>query len=189
MANAQHRDDAAVPLGLGEHALAGIDQQHGRLGGRRAGRHVAGVLLMTRRIGDDEAALGRGEKAVGDIDGDALLAFGLQAVDQQRKIQPLALGAEFFRVRLERFQLILEDQLGLVEQAADQRRLAVVDAAAGNKAQGVHQKYPSCFLRSMEPAPSWSITRPWRSEVVAPRVSATISSSVVAVLSIAAVSG
>ena len=28
-----------------------------------------------------------------------------------------------------------------------------------------HQKYPSCFFFSIEAAWSWSMTRPWRSEV------------------------
>lgn len=144
---------------------------------------------MARGIGDNETATGRSEEAVGHIDRDALLAFGLQPIHQQRKVQALALGAKFLGVRLERFQLILEDQLGLVEQTANQRRLAIVHAAASNEAQSIHQKYPSCFLRSMEPAPSWSMMRPWRSDVVAPRVSATISSRLTALLSIAAVSG
>ena len=82
--------------------------------------------------------LRRREKAIGNIDRDLLLAFRLQAVDEQSKIETLALSAEFFRIRLERLELIFEDQLRLVEQAADQRRFAVVHAAAGNKAQGIH---------------------------------------------------
>jgi hypothetical protein len=41
---------------------------------------------MTRRVGDDEGAPVGGKIAVGDIDGDALLAFGLKAVEQQREI-------------------------------------------------------------------------------------------------------
>ena len=41
----------------------------------------------------------------------------------------------FLRVGLERGELVLEDQLGVVEQPADQRALAVVDAAAGDEAQ------------------------------------------------------
>ena len=40
-----------------------------------AGRHVAGVLLVARRVGDDEGALLGREIAVGDVDG-ALLALG-----------------------------------------------------------------------------------------------------------------
>jgi hypothetical protein len=84
--------------------------------------------------------------------------------------------------------LILEDHLAVIEQAADQRRLAVVHRPAGDETQhrlvlvgfqigvdvlgdeGVglvdhilvrHQKYPSCFFFSM-PAPpaSLSIARP-----------------------------
>ena len=138
MADAEHRDNPAVAFGLSENSFTSVDQQNRRLSGRRAGRHIAGVLLVARRIGHDEAPPGRGEETVGDVDGDALLPFGLQSIDQQREIEALALGAKFFGVRLERLQLVLEDQLGLVEQAADQSRLAVVDAAAGNKTQGIH---------------------------------------------------
>ena len=109
---------------------------------------------MARGVSDDEAAPGRGKEAVGDIDRDTLLSFGLQSVDQQCEVQALALSPEFLGIRFERLQLILKDQLSLVEQAANQGRFAVVNAAAGNETQGIHQKYPSCFLRSMDPAPS-----------------------------------
>ena len=43
----------------------------------------------------------------------------------------------FLESAFERFELILEDQFRLVKQAADQSRLAIVNAAAGNKAQRV----------------------------------------------------
>ena len=62
----------------------------------------------------------------------------------------------FLRVLFERREMIFEQQLGIVEQPADQRGLAVIDAAAGEEAQqrllflrreecleigrGVHQK-------------------------------------------------
>ena len=39
------------------------------------------------------------------------------------------------RVALDRGELILVDHLGFVEQLADERALAVVDAAAGQEAQ------------------------------------------------------
>ena len=117
-------------------ALARIDQHHGEIGGGGAGRHVAGVLLVAGRVGDDELALGGGEEAIGDIDGDALLALGLQAIDQQREIDVLAGGAVLGAgIAFQRGQLVFEDQLGVVEQAADQRRLAVIDRAAGQEAQ------------------------------------------------------
>jgi len=115
----------------------------------------------------------------------------------------------------ERGQLIVEDLLRFVEQPADQGRLAVIDAAAGDEAQEFlrfllgkpganvgtnevsigfewpgHQKYPSCFFFSIEALPaSRSIARPWRSDVVVSSISATISSTVAASLSTAPDSG
>ncbi len=38
-------------------------------------------------------------------------------------------------IRVQRGELVLEDQLGVVEQPADQRGLAVIDRAAGEEAQ------------------------------------------------------
>ena len=52
-----------------------------------------------------------------------------------------------------------------------------------------HQKYPSCFFFSMEAEASLSMTRPWRSEEVATSISSTMSRSVVALESMAPVSG
>ena len=76
MADAEQRGDIGVPAGLHQNALACIDQYDGELGIGGARRHVAGVLLVARRVGHDEFALLGGEEAVGDVDGDALLAFG-----------------------------------------------------------------------------------------------------------------
>ena len=72
---------------LREHALARIDQDHRQVRGRGAGDHVARVLLVAGRVGDDELAPLGGEEAVGDVDGDALLALGGEAVDQQREVE------------------------------------------------------------------------------------------------------
>ena len=118
-----------------EHALPRVDQHDGEIGGRGAGRHVAGVLLMAGRVGDDELAARGREEAVGDVDGDALLALGLQAVDQQREIDVLAGRAVRLRIALERGELVLEDLPRVGQQPADQRRLAVVHRAAGQEAQ------------------------------------------------------
>ena len=52
-----------------------------------------------------------------------------------------------------------------------------------------HQKYPSCFLRSIEPLWSWSITRPCRSDVTVNNVSWITSLNVDAVDSTAPVNG
>ena len=124
-----------MPAGLGEHALAGVDEDHGDVGGRRAGDHVAGVLLVARGVGDDElAVLGR-EEPVGDVDRDALLAFGRQTVEEEREVEVAALRADLGRVGLERGEVILEHEMRLVQQAADEGALAVVDAAAGDEPQ------------------------------------------------------
>ena len=88
-------------------AVARIDQQDGELRGRRGRDHVARVLLVARRVGDDELALRRGEVAVRDVDGDALLALGGQAVGQQRKVERLS--AALRRAR-DRGELVGEDR-------------------------------------------------------------------------------
>lgn len=143
-----------MALGLHQDTLAGVDQDDGKLRGRGAGRHVARVLLMARRVRDHEGAPRGREEAVGDVDGDALLPLGLEAVDQERKIDVVAGGAMLGAVARERGELILEDPLAVVQQPPDQGRLAVVDRAAGDEAQlvldpgrmrfskngGVHQK-------------------------------------------------
>ena len=133
--DAEQRHQVAVPARLRERALAGIDDQHGYVGRRSPGDHVAGVLLVAGRVGDDVLPPVGGEVAVRNVDGDPLLALGGEAVEQQREIEPVALRAHLPRIRLERRELILEQQLRFVEQPADQRALAVVDAAAGDEPQ------------------------------------------------------
>ena len=56
-----------------------------------------------------------------------------------------------------------------------------VGQRGGARAARVHQKYPSRFFFSIDPASSVSIRRPCRSDVVALRISAMMSSSVVGV--------
>ena len=124
-----------MALGLDQHALARIYQDRGAIGGRGTGHHVAGILLVSRAVGDDELALLGREKAIGDIDRDALLALGGKPVDQQREVDLLPLRAHLLAVVLERGELVFEDHLRIVEQAADQRRFAIVHAAAGDEAQ------------------------------------------------------
>ena len=46
-----------------------------------------------------------------------------------------------------------------------------VDVAGNERRIGQRQKYPSLFFCSMEPASSWSIIRPWRSDVLASSIS------------------
>ena len=79
----QQRGDAAMAVGLYQQSFAGIDQQHGQICRRGAGGHVAGILFMPWGVSHDKAPFGRREKTIGHIDGDALLALGLQAIDEQ----------------------------------------------------------------------------------------------------------
>jgi hypothetical protein len=87
-------------------------------------------------VGDDEAPARGGEVAVGDVDRDALLALGAQPVGEQRQVErPVAAPA---RARLRQVvELVLEHRLGVVQQPADERALAVVDRAGGGEAQQV----------------------------------------------------
>src|SRR3954467_12081448 len=121
-----------MPARLREQPFARIDQDHGRFGSARAGDHVARVLLVSRRVGDDEFAARGGEVAVGYIDGDALLTLGLQAVGDERKIHRGLAPA--LRGALHRGELIFEDGAAVVQQTSDQRALAVVYAACGDEA-------------------------------------------------------
>ena len=197
-----------MPARLREHALARVDEDERAIGGGCARHHVARVLLVARRVGDDVLARVGREEAIGDVDRDALLALGGETVEQQRKVELVALCAHAARVDLERRQLVLEQELRLVQQAADQRALAVVDAAARDEPQealvlvlvevgedvlgdevGDVQKYPSIFFFSIDAEASWSITRPCRSDVRASSISWMISGSVDALLSTAPVSG
>ena len=92
---------------------------------------------MAGCVGDDELALWGGEIAVGNVDRDALLALRLQSVDEQRQVEIFAGGAASLAVAREPCQLIVVDELGVVEETADQRALAVVDTAAGQEAQQI----------------------------------------------------
>ena len=163
---------------------------------------------MAGRVGDDVLARVGGKEPVRDVDRDALLALGGEAVEKQREVEVVTLRADAARIDFERGELVLEQELRLVQQPSDERALAVVDAAAGDEAQealvlvlvevgedvlgdevGDVQKYPSTFFFSIDAAASWSMTRPCRSEVFASSISWMISGSVAALLSTAPVSG
>ena len=74
-------ENGGVPARLPLHAVARVDQHDGDVGVRGADRHVARVLLVAGAVDDDEAARLGVEIAPGDVDGDALLALGDEAVD------------------------------------------------------------------------------------------------------------
>src|SRR6185503_5469916 len=72
---------------LDQNAFARIYKQNGNMGGRCSRNHIARVLLVPWCIGNDEVAAGRGEIAVSDVYGDALLTFSLQAISDMRRIE------------------------------------------------------------------------------------------------------
>ncbi len=104
----EQRTDDGVPLRLREKAFARVHHEHGKVGGRRRHRHVAGVLLVAGRVRDDEGAAVGGEEAPGDVDRDALFAFGFQAVEQQREVQIIAGRAVAAGVARKRPLVVLE---------------------------------------------------------------------------------
>ncbi len=119
-ADAEQRRNAGVAIGLDGDAVAGIDQDQCDLGTGGAGRHVAGVLFVAGRIGHQEGAAWRGEIAIGHVDGDALLALGLEPVEQERVVELVPGAAEFSRPVLERFDPIDRNRAGLGDEPADQ---------------------------------------------------------------------
>ncbi|KAG0761039.1 hypothetical protein G6F22_018981 [Rhizopus arrhizus] len=86
--DAQQARDGAVPLGLGQQLAVGrargVDQDDRDVGRRGPRDHVARVLLVPWRVGNDEFARRRGEVAIGHVDGDALLPLGFQPVAGRR---------------------------------------------------------------------------------------------------------
>ena len=84
MRQIQQHGECGVTARLRQNALGRIKQDNGYVSRRCARDHIACVLLVARRIGDDKAAVGRGEITVSNINGNALLALGDQAICQQR---------------------------------------------------------------------------------------------------------
>ncbi len=137
--DAEEGGDVGVAAGLGEEAAGfgegvGVDEDDGDVGGGGPGGHVAGVLLVAGRVGDDELAARGGEVAVGDVDGDSLLALGFEAVGEEGEVD-VAVGGAVDAGALDGGELVFVDGLGVVEEAADEGGLAVVDGAGGGEAE------------------------------------------------------
>ena len=114
-----------VAAGLRQDAEPRVEQDDGGVGGGGAGGHVARVLHVPGRVGEDELApLGR-EVAVGHVDGDSLLALRLEPVGEEREVAPRRRCAW----RAAPGDLVVVERARLVEQAADERGLAVVHRA------------------------------------------------------------
>src|SRR5439155_12855693 len=107
----------------------------GEIGGRGAGRHIAGVLLVAGRVGHDELAPLGGKEPIRHVDRDLLLTLSRKPVEQEREIQLLAQRSMLAGFGSKCFELVVEQKLRLVEQPPDQRRFAMIYRAAGDEAQ------------------------------------------------------
>ncbi len=143
-------EDGGVAARLALHAVTCVDQHDGDVGVRGAGRHVARVLLVAGAVDDDEAARRGVEIAPGDVDGDALLALGDEAVEQQAEIGMRAAGRRIRRA-IDRLALVVVEVGGVPQQTADQRRLAVVDRSARQKVQDAVEVLSGCGRQILAP--------------------------------------
>ena len=78
---------------LRENAFACIDENNSKVGKGRTAGHVARVLLVSRCVGTDKAAVICRKVTVCNIDRYALLAFRHQTIEQQRIVDVAAAAA------------------------------------------------------------------------------------------------
>ena len=135
--DAQQGNQIGVTAGLGDYSGTCVDQNNGQVGCRSAGNHVAGVLFVSRSVGDDELAVVGREIAVGYVNGDTLFAFGFQTVEQQGIVDVLAGISYSFAVAFEGIQLVFVQFLTVEEQTADEGGFSVVYRTGCQEAQQV----------------------------------------------------
>src|SRR3546814_7179624 len=78
-----------MPAGLFHHPVARIHQNQRQVCRGSPGNHVPGILNMTRRISDDKLPLRRSKVAVGHVNGNTLLPFGLRSEEHTSELQSL----------------------------------------------------------------------------------------------------
>ena len=124
--DAEQMEQIGVPArGLAD-ALGGIHDHDRGIGAGRPADHVLQELAVARGVDDDVVAPRRAEPDLGRVDGDRLVALGLEGVEHEG---PFDRHAAARRDRLELLELARRQRAGVVQQAADERRLAVVDVA------------------------------------------------------------
>ncbi len=172
--------------------MAGVDHQQCRFRACRPGNHVLDEFAMAGRVDDDVVAQLAAKPDLRGIYGDALVALRLKGIHQKG---PLKGHAPALAHRLDGLQLAVRQRARVVEQAAHQRRLAVIDMADDDDAKrfgprrrgrgmGGHYMYPAARKRSKASSVSRSMARPARSGAVVSSSSAMISSNVAALLAI-----
>ena len=112
LADAQQRRNGQVAVRLFDESGPRIHQYNCHIGSGRSGDHVAGVLSVSGRVGQDETAMRRGEVPVRHVDGDALLALRPQTVGEQCQIRSIT---SISTRTLYRFELITHQRATVVE--------------------------------------------------------------------------
>ena len=70
---------------------------------------------MARRIGHNEVAARCGKVAIGDINGDALLAFSFKPIQQQREVRRVTGGTMALAIGGKRDVSILKNQPAIMQ--------------------------------------------------------------------------
>ncbi len=92
---------------------------------------------MTGGVGNDElTSVGR-EVTIGHIYGDALLALGFEAVEQQRIVYVVAGVTHTLAVALKGVELVFIELFAVEQQTPYEGRFTVVDRAGGEQAEKV----------------------------------------------------
>ncbi len=120
MLDAHQGTNPGVTPGLGQDALGGINQNYRQIRKGGTNGHIAGIFLVSGGVRHDKGTVLGGKIAVGDIDGDALLPLGHQAVKEKAVVDFAGSGAHL-GVQLQGSLLIRKNQLGIVEHMANQR--------------------------------------------------------------------
>ena len=114
---AEEVEQIAVASGLLADPFGRVDDEDARIAAGGSGDHVAQELTVPGRIDQEIAARGRAELDVAHVDGDALVAFGLERVGHEGpfegQVAAAGEGAELV-------QPGLREGAGLMEHAADQ---------------------------------------------------------------------
>jgi hypothetical protein len=118
LVNAEQMQQIAVATRLVAHPLRRVDDQESGVRLRRTCDHVAEELRMSGRVDQHDVARRGAEPDLAGIERDALVALGLQCIEQER---PLERHAAPPADRLDRVELAVGNVAGLMQQPADQR--------------------------------------------------------------------
>ena len=124
--HAQEGEQERVAAGLVHHAFLGVDEEQGGGGAGGAGHHVLEELLVARGVDDRVGALLRAEEDARRVDGDVLFLLFDQGVEEEGVFEFHAFDRA---VLADLVHLAVGQGVGVMEEAADEGGLAVVDVA------------------------------------------------------------